>query len=276
MQALMLGAAAGPLTGQDQERFAILIRAGYKAWSEFHDRFSEEQAKIKALDPGLAAWDDLDVFLREYAEARLAEGFCAQRFAFREGSVERVLEPARVITFDGSTFFACGDYSGAPVFGPEGELAAPIGLNSSPVTQALRRLAFPGASTGAAHVRWPSSHPMPIELPAPFGVLVLLRQTLQSQQGNWAELMTALHCWAIPRDGDAVPLDGQLRATILRGLFAATIRAKPEEDTILLDRLVVEEGERISALRRISEADHARQVRHAVLPLFAAVVGPAA
>jgi hypothetical protein len=117
---------------------------------------------------------------------------------------------------------------------------------------------------------------MPIELPAPFGVLVLLRQTLQSQQGNWAELMTALHCSAIPRDGDPVPVDGQLRAALLRGLFAATIRAKPEEDSVLLDRLVIEEAAKTATLRRIEETDHARQVRHAVLPLFAAVVGPAA
>src|SRR5438093_5333244 len=131
--------------------------------------------RIRDLVTILEALEYLDAFLRDYSEARTVEGFCAQRFAFRNGTVESVLEPARVITFDGSTFFACGDYSGAPVFGPEREIAQPIGLNSSPVTQALRRLVFPPEPSGAAHVRWPTGKPLPGDVPFPLGVLVLLK-----------------------------------------------------------------------------------------------------
>jgi hypothetical protein len=114
IQELMLASPAGPMNAQDQDRLAALIHEGLTDWRDFHARFTAEQGRIKELDPGLAAWDDLDAFLKEYAGARVVEGFHAQRFAYREGNVDSVPESARVITFDGTKFFACGDYSGAP------------------------------------------------------------------------------------------------------------------------------------------------------------------
>ncbi len=273
IQQLMLGGPTAPMNLQDQNRLAAMIREGFTVWRNFHERFAAEQQRIKELDPGLAAWEDLDAFLQEYAEARAVEGFCAQRFTYNTGNVESVLEPARVITFDGSTFFACGDYSGAPVFGPEREVAQAIGLNSSPVTQALRRLVFPPQPSGAAHVRWPVGQPPPIDVPFPFGVLVLLKQTLRSEQGTWSEVSNSLHCFLIPHEGPIIPIDENQRAVMLRGLFRAIVRSKPEEDRMLIERLLVEEAALIGALRSLAPEDGERRVRHAVTPLFAAIIG---
>lgn len=273
IQQLMLGGPTAPMNRQDQDRLAGMVQEGFKVWRTFHERFAAEQQRIKELDPGLAAWEDLDAFLLEYAEARAVDGFCAQRFAYREGNVESVLEPARVITFDGSTFFACGDYSGAPVFGPEREIAQAIGLNSSPVTQALRRLAFPPEPSGAAHVRWPAGKPLPREVPFPFGVLVLLKQTLRSEKGSWTEVSNSLHCSLIPREGAVVSIEDSDRALLLRGLFQASVRSKPEEDRTLSERLLAEETALTGALRSLAPDDGERRIRHAVMPLFAAIVG---
>jgi hypothetical protein len=63
------------------------------------------------------------------------------------------------------------------------------------------------------------------------------------------------------------------RAVLLRGLFGAIVRSKPEEDRVLLDRLLVEEATLIGALRSLAPEDGERRVRHAVTPLFAAIVG---
>jgi superfamily II DNA or RNA helicase len=273
IQEVMLGGPTAPMNRQDQDRLAAMIREGFTVWRNFHERFAAEQQRIKKLDPGLAVWEDLDAFLLEYAEARVAEGFCAQRFAWCSGNVESVLEPARVITFDGSTFFACGDYSGAPVFGPQREMAQAIGLNSSPVTQALRRLAFPPEPSGAAHVRWPSGKPLPMAVTFPFGVIVLLKQTLQSEQGSWTELSNSLHCFLIPREGLVVSIDDGDRAALLRGLFGASVRNKPEEDCTLAERLLIEETSLTAKLRSLDPDDGERRVRHAVMPLLAAIVG---
>jgi SNF2 family DNA or RNA helicase len=272
IQQLMLGGPTAPMNRQDQDRLAALIRQGFTVWSDFHDRFAAEQQRIKELDPGLAAWEDLDAFLQEYAEARAVAGFCAQRFAFNEANVDSVLEPARVITFDGSTFFACGDYSGAPVFGPEQEMAQAIGLNSSPVTQALRRIAFPPEESGAAHVRWPAGKPLPFDVPFPFGVIVLLKQTLRSEQGSWSEVSSSLHCSLIPREGSVTSIENGDRALLLRGLFRASIRSKPEEDRALSERVLAEEIALTASLRRLDPDDGERRIRHAAMPLFAAIV----
>jgi hypothetical protein len=272
IQQLMLGGPAAPMNSQDQNRLAAMIREGFTVWRNFHERFAAEQQRIKELDPGLAAWEDLDAFLQEYAEARAVEGFCAQRFTYNTGNVESVLEPARVITFDGSTFFACGDYSGAPVFGPEREIAQAIGLNSSPVTQAMRRLAFPPEPSGAAHVRWPAGKP-PSNMSFPFGVLVLLKQTLRSEQGSWTEVSNSLHCFLVPREGPVIPIDDSQRGVLLRGLFRGIVRSKPEEDRILSERLLVEETALTGVLRSLDPEDGERRIRHAVMPLFAAIVG---
>lgn len=272
IQQLMLGGPTAPMNRQDQDRLARLIREGFTVWRDFHDRFSAERQQIKELDAGLAVWEDLDAFLQEYADARAVEGFCAQRFAYREGSVTGVLEPARVITFDDATFFACGDYSGSPVYGPERELAQAVGLNSSPVAQALRRLAFPPEPSGAAHVRWPGGMPLPSAMSFPFGVVMLMKHTLRSEQGSWTEVSTSLHCFHVPREGPALSLDEGARALLLRGLFAASARKNPEVANVLSERLLVEEAALTSALRRPDPDDGEQRVRHAVMPLFAAIV----
>jgi hypothetical protein len=110
-------------------------------------------------------------------------------------------------------------------------------------------------------------------VPFPFGVLVLLKQTLRSEQGSWTEVSNSLHCFLIPREGPIVPIDGSQRAVLLRGLFGAIVRSKPEEDRMLTERLLVEETALTGALRSLDPDDGARRLRHAVTPLFAAIVG---
>src|SRR5207248_10230816 len=107
----------------------------------------------------------------------------------------------------------------------------------------------------------------------PFGVLVLLKQTLRSEQGTWTEVSNSLHCYLIPRVGPVVPVDGSDRAILLRGLFGATVRIKPEEDRRLAERLLVEETSLTTILRSLDPQDGERRVRHAVMPLFAAIIG---
>jgi len=263
------------MNAADQDRLATLIREGFTMWRTFHERYSNEQRRIKELDPGLAVWADVDIFLRDYAEARTVEGFSAQRFAFQEGRVESTLEPARVITFDGTTFFACGDYSGAPVFGPEGQQAHSLGLNSVPVTQALRRLAFPIEPVGAAHLRWPVSRALPQDVSFPFGVLVFLKQTLRSEQGSWTEISNSLHCYVLPRNEQALLIESDTRAALLRGLFGSTVRTRPDDDRLFAQHLLDEEATLIDGLRRLAPDDAERRIRHAVTPIFAAIVATA-
>ncbi len=273
IQALMLGSASAPMGPEDQETLAALVRKGFNVWKEFHGRFARDRERLESLVPGAADWSDFLEFLREFCDARLVEGFHAQRFTEHAGKIDSVLEPAQVITFDGKGFYSCGDYSGAPVFGPRQERADAIGLNIAQVTQTLRRLAFPSEVVGAAHLRWPEGWTIPVVGRFPFGIIIFARQTLRPEQGTWAEVSSSLHCYTLPHDGTPVQLRGAAVADVLRGVFYSTVRVKPDEDAEMPVRVWRAESVLLNGLRMPTADEAEARVRHAVLPIFAGIFG---
>ena len=59
----------------DTDSIGRLVQQGFNKWKAFHDKYSAEHQKIRQLDPGLAAWEDIDEFLSEHADARPMSGF---------------------------------------------------------------------------------------------------------------------------------------------------------------------------------------------------------
>jgi superfamily II DNA or RNA helicase len=259
--------------GVDVEKIGRLVQEGFVKWKAFHDRYSSEQKKIQSLNPGLAAWEDVNEFLCEYAGARPLEGYSVLRFLVKEGEVKGARRDARVVTFDGNSVFACGDYAGAPVYGPGNAIAQQLGLNVPVVAKALRRIAFPEDESGGAHIRWPKNFGLPLGLQYPFGVLVLLKQALRMEQATWSEGPVTLHCYVIGSDGASASADGADRALLLRGIFKATARTRPEESVELRDKIAAAEQSLADGLRRITRQEFDQGARYAVLPLFAGVVG---
>jgi superfamily II DNA or RNA helicase len=257
----------------DTEKIGQLVQKGFTKWKDFHDKYSSEQKKIQALNPGLAAWEDVYEFLCEYAGARPVEGYSVLRFLLKEGEVTDARRAARVVTFDGNIVFACGDYAGTPVYGPGNSMAQQIGLNVPAVATALRRLAFPEKTSGGAHIRWPKNVELPLKLEYPFGVVILMKQALRMEQAAWFEGSVTLNCYVVMRDGSALLLDGSDRAVLLRGIFKATVRTRAEEDLELQKGIFEAEQWLLADLRRITRQELEEGTRYAVLPLFAAVVG---
>ena len=221
----------------------------------------------------MAAWEDVYEFLCEYTRARPVDGYCVLRFLLKEGEVEGARRDARVVTFDGNSFFACGDYAGAPVYGAGNATAQQLGLNIPAVATALRRVAFPEEACGAGHIRWPKGLNLPLGLEPPFGVIVLMKQTLRMEQAAWSEGPAALLCFVVQSGHDAAAVDGAERAMLLRGIFRGTVRTKPEEYADLLEKIATAEELMVESLRRITRQEFDQGTRYAVMPLFACVVG---
>ncbi len=259
--------------GVDVEKIGQLVQEGFAKWKAFHGKYSSEQKKIQGLDAGLAAWDDVYEFLCEYAGARPVDGYSVLRFLLREGEVKGDRRDASVLTFDGNSFFACGDYAGSPVYGFGNSTAQQLGLNIPAVTAALRHVAFPEEACGAAHIRWPKNLDLSPGLQPPFGVVVLMKQALRMEQATWSEGPVTLHCYVVRSGGETAPVDGADRALLLRGIFKSTVRTRPEEGADLPGYIVAAEQSLAEALRRITRQEFDHGARHAVLPLFAAVVG---
>ena len=259
-------------TGVDPEWIGRLVQDGFKKWKAFHDKYASEQKKIQALKPGLAAWEDVYEFLCEYAGARPVDGYSVLRFLLKEGEIKGASHDARVVTFDGNSFFACGDYAGAPVYGAGNAMAQQLGLNIPAVATALRRVAFPEEACGAGYIRWPKGLSLPFGLEPPFGVIVLIKQTLRMEQAAWSEGPVTLHCFVVRSSDDTAAVEGAERAVLLRGIFKGTVRTKPEENADLIGKMTTAEDSVVESLRRITRQEFDQGARYAVMPLFACVV----
>lgn len=270
LMGVMASRALAPLGADEEEQIAKLVRAGYDAWTSFHGRFAEQQKNLRRQDPGLASWGDLGGFLREFASARRAEGFQTRRFVEIDGEIEpREDEAGVLILADGSPLL-CGDNDGTPVTGPNGLEAGSLGMNLPAVAEALRRSAFPTSPTGSARLRWPSDHPAPTT--PPFGVLALLRQTLRRGATAWEERGCSLWIYLVAGGEEPIRLQDAEKVRLIRGLFASTTRFRSASEGPLIERLRDAEAKLIVSLRPPDERDREAGLRHAVSPLFAAIV----
>lgn len=48
-----------PSGGDVETRIADIVGAGFRRWAEFTERFTENEARIRTIDPGAAQWQDL-------------------------------------------------------------------------------------------------------------------------------------------------------------------------------------------------------------------------
>jgi superfamily II DNA or RNA helicase len=270
---IMVNAFGAPLSGTDRDRLADMVQQGFQKWREFHAKYGQQQSTMRQQDPGLATWDDVAYFLEELAGAKPLSGYKRQRFARDGNQVKPVEEEAAVVSLGDGEAYVCAEYGEFLVYAPGGEITPKLGLNTEPVAEAMRRFAFPQQPVGAAYLRWPSGQPRPTGVLSDlFGVLFLARQTLQmGRTGGWVERRTTLHAFVTTADGLS-ELTGKEKGLLLRGLFRSVIRKSPEPAETILTTLGTAEVELTEKLRRPTEDELTAQVRHAVTPLFAAVV----
>ena len=200
-------------------------------------------------------------------------GYQSQRFLRNAKSINRIEDEATVLRLIDGKSYVCGDYGESLVYAPDGAIAAKCGLNIKVVADALRKAAFPDAATGAGYLRWPSELPLPNEAASlPFGVVVLLRQTIRmDKKGGWTEQSNSLHC-LVGGDGEFSEADKPTEKRLIEGLLTATIRKSSENLPALTRAIARTEEQWVERLRRPSETELNSQIRHSVMPLFAAII----
>jgi hypothetical protein len=72
--------------------------------------------------------------------------------------------------------------------------------------------------------------------------------------------------------GSAEQLHDDIKGQVLRGLFRSTLRKSPDSTPSLIQELQKSEAELVEQLRKPTPDELARQIRHAVTPLVAAVI----
>jgi superfamily II DNA or RNA helicase len=274
LQDVLIQDALGPFTSHDQEQIARIVRDGYNKWRDFDEKFSLQQKQIHEQDPGLANWTDVADFLRTYGKADSIDGFATETFELKGGTVQPVASAAAVVKMPDGDFYACSDVGGMPVYGPSGQIAKPVGLNLDDVQELMRRLAFPERPTGAAHLRWSDEAALPAALSATlFGLMSFVRQTVKTDlKSGWSEVNSSLRVFHVVGVDEPVEMVQADKRLIVDGLLRATVRTKPATANELVARLADLEDTLAQQLRRPTDAELAAGVRHAVMPVFVAIV----
>jgi len=275
LQSVLINQPTAPFSAAEQDRIAVMVQEGFQVWRQFHARFGKQQAVIRDQEPGLAEWADVASFLESHAKAEPLPGFSAQRFRFINDGICPVEEVASVVKLSDGLPYALGDFGGLPVTNQSGTQARTIGLNRKPVSDVLRRVVFPDLPTGAAYVRWNATCERPASLAAlPAVVLGFLRQTIRpDSQAGWAEHGMSLHYYALTSGSDSpVQFAGGDRQLLVRGLVRASIRAKPESAEWMLEAAVRSETAIAHELRRPTDSELSKGIRHAVTPMLSVVI----
>lgn len=270
---IIAGTSGTPISGEQENRLAEMVRQGYKSWCEFNSRFAEQQRAIHEQNPGLASWDDLRRFLVEFAGATPVAGGRAHRFVEvdPDGRPIAAAEDVTVLKLADGEHYLAGEADGAPVVGPDGAPPRPMGLNVPAVAEHLRRFALSPTVTGAAHLRWPGGRP-PAPAEAVSGVLVFLRQTIRLEGSRCFEQGATLHAYHVSESGRWGEWVGDERREAIRALLGAVLRREPAPDGLLYNALERCEADRIRELQAPSPAEREARQRPAVIPLFAAIV----
>ena len=274
LQEILMNDSAAPFSDDDQERMANMVQEGFQAWKRFHDRFGDQQRSIATQNPGVLDWGDVAVFYEQHGMAKAESGHKTTRFRRDGNSVNRVEEDARVFRFPNGNEYLFDEPSEALVYGPGGGLTPKFGLNRPEGAEVLRRTAFPTQFAGAAWLRWPEGSPLPeAVLSDPFGVLIFLKQTLRRDlTGSWSEIASSLHAYVVDANEYREHKDGS-RGILIRNLARAGIRKGPDENRAALVESVQEQEQSICELLRQPTAEEfENKTRHAVVPLFAAMV----
>lgn len=273
LQSVLLHEPSSPFDAQDEQRLSEMVQEGFRAWKDFHNRFGEQQQSIQRQNPGLLTWDDVTYFLEEIGGAKRLPGHKRQRFERRGKAVAQVSEEATVLGLTNGLRYVCGEPGEELVYGPDGSITPKLGLNLKAVAELLRKYALPGQACGAAYLRWPTDTALPSGAPSlPLGVSVFLRQTLRKDRlGGWLEQEHSLHCFIKGNDSMS-EVAGEDKGHLLRGLFRASIRKTAEPAEGLVRDLRGMECDITESLRRPSEGELTNQIRHAITPLFTAIL----
>jgi superfamily II DNA or RNA helicase len=181
IQEIFVGDPSGNVSEEDAEKLSTLVVAGFERWQQFDKRFSETQREIKQMNSGLAEWQDVGWFLKEYGGAEDESGISITRFRFDQNNVVvSSNEPAGVLRFRDGSLGYLGNLEGAPLDGPEAQKVTGIGLNETRVLEVIRQHALPVMPTGAANLRWGAdSHTMIDLLGKDAAVLAFVVQEIQ-------------------------------------------------------------------------------------------------
>ncbi|MCC7334628.1 MAG: DEAD/DEAH box helicase family protein [Pirellulaceae bacterium] len=273
LQHLMIAGDLGPLSQQNEEELARMVRDGFEKWREFDERYSEQEKLIRKQDAGLVTWDDVQNFMLNYGKATPRSDFFTERFQLNGNETIANQKKAPVLQLSDGTIVACEDLGGLPAYGPDGQYARQFGINHPSALEILPKLAFAEEEVGPAFLRWPKDEACLVDFPRPFAVLIYVRSTFRADEvRGWIEHANELRFFAVSNSGEYRELTRSQKRAFISGLQTATVRSKMPQIAPLVQTISELEPKLAEDLRRPSPEELEQRKRHAVASLVVCVV----
>ena len=272
IQSVLLDTPVGPLKNASVSKLTGLIDTGFKQWQNFHDQYSESQRRIRALEPGLAKWSDLEQFLLQHGGAQTVDGYSRGTFVQDGDDVRYIDSPTSVLRLADGSLGLAEDFEGGLLTGEDDRSVQPLGLNINSVARVVREHALNTKDTGAALLRWASgdSKAMITRYGGDIYVMIFLRQVLQLDGASGAsEKGSELQIFVANTDLSSVNLTAEDKPVLLEAIRRSGVRVK---QTDVPKDLIPIETEISERLRRPSDEQIRNGIRFAIWPVFLAQI----
>ncbi len=273
IQDIFVGDPSGNVSEEDSEKLSSLVVAGFERWRQFDKRFSETQREIKQMNPGLAEWQDVGWFLKEYGGAEEESGISITRFRFDQNNVVvSSNEPAGVLRFRDGSLGYLGNLEGAPLDGPEAQKVTGIGLNEARVLEVIRQHALPDMPTGAANLRWGADSSLMVNfLGKDAAVFAFVVQQFQFDKYGVPKCISnelVIHGGAFGSDQISA-INGKDKKLLISALQKVGVRARPTSGLDFL-WIIAKEKELAEILFKPTPEQLEQKIRIAIWPILAA------
>jgi hypothetical protein len=273
IQEIFVGDPSGNVSDKDSEKLSSLVVVGFERWRKFDERFSETQREIKQMNPGLAEWNDVGWFLKEYGGAEDESGISITRFRFDQNNVVvSSNEPAGVLRFRDGSLGYLGNLEGAPLNGPGAQKVTGIGLNETRVLEVVRQHALPDLPTGAANLRWGADSQSIVELLGEDAVvLAFLVQKFQFDTlGGSKCISNEMVVYGGEFGSDQISvMESKNKRSLITALQKVSVKAKPAGG-VDFNWIKNKENELATLLYRPTPEQLKERIRIAVWPILAA------
>ena len=274
LQSVLIDTPVGPLKNATVSKLKGFIDSGFEQWQNFHQQFSDSQKKIRALEPGLSRWEDLEHFLIQHGGAKKVGGFSRGTFVQDGDEVQYREAPTVVLRLNDGTLGLTEDYEGGLLSGEGSKDVQSLGLNKKHVAGLLREHSINVGTTGSALLRWSQSNSS--ELVTSFGsdiyVMIFLRQILQVNSGSGvSEKGSELHIFVANSNLQPLDLSAGDKPILLNAIRDCSVRVKQSDAP---PDLVATECSIADRLQQPSPDQIRSGLRYAVWPIFLAhIVG---
>ncbi len=126
-----------PSGGDVETRIADIVGAGFRRWAEFTERFTENEARIRTIDPGAAQWQDLRSLLERSCGAEQGPSATCPIFTLSDHGVDVTHSNVKTLNVFRGTF-VCDETEGLPSEDPTGRALQRIGTAYPDVVDAIR------------------------------------------------------------------------------------------------------------------------------------------